>query len=67
MADEHDRPLLEDELDPDPLVQLRQWLAEARDAGVELRGMILAARDDRSLWCCRPPARGSACQRPRPE
>jgi pyridoxamine 5'-phosphate oxidase len=36
MADERDRPLLEDELDPDPLVQLRQWLAEARDAGIEL-------------------------------
>jgi pyridoxamine 5'-phosphate oxidase len=43
MADEQDRPLLEDDLDPDPLVQLRRWLAEARDAGVELpEAMTLA-------------------------
>jgi pyridoxamine 5'-phosphate oxidase len=48
MADERDRPLLEDDLDPDPLVQLRRWLAEAREAGVELpEAMTLAtaARD----------------------
>jgi pyridoxamine 5'-phosphate oxidase len=43
MADEPDRPLLDDDLDPDPLVQLRRWLGEARDAGVELpEGMTLA-------------------------
>jgi pyridoxamine 5'-phosphate oxidase len=43
MADEHDRPLLEKDLDPDPLVQLRRWLAEARGAGVELpEAMTLA-------------------------
>jgi pyridoxamine 5'-phosphate oxidase len=43
MAHEPDRPLLDDDLDPDPLVQLRRWLAEARDAGVELpESMTLA-------------------------
>jgi len=43
MADEHDRPLLVEDLDPDPLVQLRGWLAEAREAGVELpEAMTLA-------------------------
>jgi pyridoxamine 5'-phosphate oxidase len=43
MADEPDRPLLEEDLDPEPLVQLRRWLAEARDAGVELpEAMTLA-------------------------
>jgi pyridoxamine 5'-phosphate oxidase len=43
MADEPDRPLLEEDLDPDPLVQLRGWLAEAREAGVELpEAMTLA-------------------------
>jgi pyridoxamine 5'-phosphate oxidase len=43
MADEHDRPLLEEDLDPDPLVQLQRWLADARDAGVELpEAMTLA-------------------------
>ncbi len=43
MPDERDRPLLEGDLDPDPLAQLRRWLAEARDAGVELpEAMTLA-------------------------
>ena len=43
MADEQDRPLHEDDLDPNPLVQLQRWLAEARDAGVELpEAMTLA-------------------------
>jgi pyridoxamine 5'-phosphate oxidase len=43
MADEQDRPLLEEDLDPDPLVQLRRWLGEARAAGVELpEAMTLA-------------------------
>jgi pyridoxamine 5'-phosphate oxidase len=43
MADEADRPLLQEDLDPDPLVQLRRWLAEARNAGVELpEAMTLA-------------------------
>ena len=36
MADEPDSPLHEEDLDRDPLVQLQRWLAEARDAGVEL-------------------------------
>ena len=43
MADEYDRPLLEDELDRDPLVQLQRWLTEARAAGVDLpEAMTLA-------------------------
>jgi pyridoxamine 5'-phosphate oxidase len=43
MEDEHDRPLLEENLDRDPLVQLQRWLAEARAAGVELpEAMTLA-------------------------
>jgi pyridoxamine 5'-phosphate oxidase len=48
MVDERDRPLREDELDPDPLAQLQRWLAEARDAGVELpeaMTMATATRD----------------------
>ena len=41
--DERDRPLRRDDLDPDPLRQLERWLAEARDAGVELpEAMTLA-------------------------
>ena len=43
MADERDRPLQRDDLDPDPVVQLRRWLDEARAAGVELpEAMTLA-------------------------
>jgi pyridoxamine 5'-phosphate oxidase len=43
MTDERDRPLLERDLDPDPVVQLRRWLDEARAAGVELpEAMTLA-------------------------
>ena len=43
MADERDRPLQREDLDPDPVVQLRQWLDEARAAGVELpEAMTLA-------------------------
>lgn len=36
MADERDRPLRRDDLDSDPVAQLRRWLDEARGAGVEL-------------------------------
>jgi pyridoxamine 5'-phosphate oxidase len=32
MADAHDRPLLADDLDPDPTAQLRRWLDDARAA-----------------------------------
>ncbi len=43
MQDERDRPLQQDDLDPDPIVQLRRWLDEARAAGVELpEAMTLA-------------------------
>lgn len=43
MLDERDRPLREEELDPDPFAQLQRWLTEARDAGVELpEAMTLA-------------------------
>jgi pyridoxamine 5'-phosphate oxidase len=43
MTDERDRPLLERDLDADPVVQLRRWLDEARAAGVELpEAMALA-------------------------
>jgi len=43
MADERDHPLREDDLDPDPVVQLRRWLADARAAGIELaEAMTLA-------------------------
>jgi pyridoxamine 5'-phosphate oxidase len=43
VIDEPDRPLLEEDLDHDPLVQLRRWLAEAVDAGIELpEAMTLA-------------------------
>lgn len=43
MQDERDRPLHRDDLDPDPVVQLRRWLDEARAAGVELpEAMTLA-------------------------
>jgi pyridoxamine 5'-phosphate oxidase len=36
MADERDHPLREADLDPDPVVQLRRWLDEARAAGAGL-------------------------------
>jgi pyridoxamine 5'-phosphate oxidase len=36
VEDERDRPLDERDLDPDPVVQLRRWLNEARKAGIEL-------------------------------
>jgi pyridoxamine 5'-phosphate oxidase len=43
VQDERDRPLHRDDLDPDPVVQLRRWLDEARAAGVELpEAMTLA-------------------------
>jgi pyridoxamine 5'-phosphate oxidase len=43
MADERDRPLREQDLDPDPLALLRRWLGEARAAGVGLpEAMTLA-------------------------
>jgi pyridoxamine 5'-phosphate oxidase len=43
MADEHDSPLHEDELDPDPVAQLQRWFDEAREAGIELpEAMTLA-------------------------
>jgi pyridoxamine 5'-phosphate oxidase len=43
MTDELDRPLLEGDLDPDPLAQLLLWLDEARTAGVDLpEAMTLA-------------------------
>ena len=48
MADESDRPLVEGDLDPDPLTQLGRWLAEARAAGVELpeaMSLATATRD----------------------
>ncbi len=34
--DDRDRPLDERDLDPDPVVQLREWLEQARAGGVEL-------------------------------
>jgi len=43
VIDERDRPLLETDLGPDPVVQLGKWLAEARSAGVQLpEAMTLA-------------------------
>lgn len=43
MEDERDRPLDERDLDRDPVLQLRRWLDEARDAGIELpEAMTLA-------------------------
>ena len=43
MADERDRPLRQEDLDADPVVQLRRWLDEARAAGIELpEAMTLA-------------------------
>lgn len=43
MDDDRDRPLRRRDLDPDPLRQLARWLAEAREAGVEMpEAMALA-------------------------
>jgi pyridoxamine 5'-phosphate oxidase len=43
VRDERDRPLQREDLDPDPVVQLRRWLDEARAAGIELpEAMTLA-------------------------
>ena len=43
MQDERDRPLHPDDLNPDPVVQLRHWLEEARAAGIDLpEAMTLA-------------------------
>jgi pyridoxamine 5'-phosphate oxidase len=43
VQDERDRPLRQEDLDPDPVAQLRCWLDEARAAGVELpEAMTLA-------------------------
>ena len=43
MADEHDLPLDEGDLDPDPVAQLRAWLEAARADGVDLpEAMTLA-------------------------
>jgi pyridoxamine 5'-phosphate oxidase len=36
MTDEHDHPLEEADLDPDPVRQFNQWLQEARAAGIDL-------------------------------
>jgi pyridoxamine 5'-phosphate oxidase len=43
VTDEHDRPLRETDLDPDPVALLQRWLAEARATGIELpEAMTLA-------------------------
>ena len=43
MEDERDRPLDGRDLDPDPVKQLRHWLEEAREAGIQLpEAMTLA-------------------------
>jgi pyridoxamine 5'-phosphate oxidase len=43
VEDERDRPLDRGDLDADPIVQLRRWLGEAREAGIELpEAMTLA-------------------------
>jgi len=43
VQDERDRPLHADDLNPDPVVQLRHWLEEARAAGIDLpEAMTLA-------------------------
>jgi pyridoxamine 5'-phosphate oxidase len=43
VEDERDRPLDGRDLDPDPVEQLRHWLEEAREAGVQLpEAMTLA-------------------------
>jgi pyridoxamine 5'-phosphate oxidase len=36
MTDEHDHPLEEADLDPDPVRQLNRWLQDARAAGIDL-------------------------------
>ena len=50
MTDDRARPLLDDDLDADPLGQLRTWLDDARRAGVpqpEAMALATAARDGR--------------------
>ena len=43
MADERDHPPSEEDLDPDPVLQVQRWLADARAAGIELpEAMTLA-------------------------
>jgi pyridoxamine 5'-phosphate oxidase len=40
---DHARPLREDEVDPDPIVQFRSWFAAAAEAGIRLpEAMVLA-------------------------
>jgi pyridoxamine 5'-phosphate oxidase len=40
---DHARPLREDEVDPDPIVQFRSWFATAAEAGIRLpEAMVLA-------------------------
>lgn len=49
-SEQHDRPLREEEVDPDPLGQLRAWQAEAEQAGVPLphaMSLATATRDGR--------------------
>ncbi len=36
MTDDRDRPLGQEDLDPDPVRQLQRWLADARSVGIEL-------------------------------
>jgi pyridoxamine 5'-phosphate oxidase len=43
MDDDRDRPLRRGDLDPDPLVQLRRWLDEARAAGIDLAEAMTVA------------------------
>jgi pyridoxamine 5'-phosphate oxidase len=43
VADERDRPLGVEDLDPDPVVQLQRWLDEARAAGIELPEAVTLA------------------------
>jgi pyridoxamine 5'-phosphate oxidase len=48
VQDERDRPLRRDDLDPDPVVQLRRWLDEARATGIglpEAMTLATASRD----------------------
>jgi pyridoxamine 5'-phosphate oxidase len=45
-AEPGEEPLAEDDLDPDPVAQLRSWLADAERAGIELHdAMALATAD----------------------
>jgi pyridoxamine 5'-phosphate oxidase len=48
VRDERDRPLQREDLDPDPVVQLRRWLDEARATGIglpEAMTLATASRD----------------------